>query len=107
MCERRSLRRGNVKPLNVGLIGFGTVGRGTFDVLRRNEGEIVRRAGRPIRITWIGTRTLDRARGPESRKWTTEADGDHLRPVRRRMIDRLAKAAHRKQHDRLGGADRD
>jgi len=51
-----------VKPLNVGLIGFGTVGRGTWDVLRRNEEEIVRRAGRPIRITWIGTRTLDRAR---------------------------------------------
>jgi homoserine dehydrogenase len=51
-----------VKPLHVGLIGFGTVGRGTFDVLRRNEEEITRRAGRPIRITWIGTRSLERAR---------------------------------------------
>jgi homoserine dehydrogenase len=51
-----------VKPLNVGLVGFGTVGRGTWDVLRRNEEEITRRAGRPIRITWIGTRTLERAR---------------------------------------------
>jgi homoserine dehydrogenase len=51
-----------LKPLHVGLIGFGTVGRGTWDVLRRNEEEIVRRAGRPIRITWIGTRTLARAR---------------------------------------------
>ena len=51
-----------MKPLHVGLVGFGTVGRGTWDVLRRNEEEIVRRAGRPIRITWIGTRTLDRAR---------------------------------------------
>jgi homoserine dehydrogenase len=51
-----------MKPLNVGLVGFGTVGRGTWDVLRRNEEEIVRRAGRPIRITWIGTRTLERAR---------------------------------------------
>ena len=51
-----------MKPLQVGLIGFGTVGRGTWDVLRRNEEEITRRAGRPIRITWIGTRTLDRAR---------------------------------------------
>ena len=44
------------------LVGFGTVGRGTWDVLRRNEEEITRRAGRPIRITWIGTRSLERAR---------------------------------------------
>jgi homoserine dehydrogenase len=51
-----------MKPLNVGVLGFGTVGRGTWDVLRRNEGEITRRAGRPIRINWIATRTLDRAR---------------------------------------------
>jgi homoserine dehydrogenase len=51
-----------VKPLQVGLLGFGTVGRGVWDVLARNEEEIARRAGRPIRIAWIGTRTLDRAR---------------------------------------------
>ncbi len=51
-----------MKPLQVGLLGFGTVGRGTWDVLRRNEEEIARRAGRPIRINWIATRTLDRAR---------------------------------------------
>jgi len=51
-----------MKPLQVGLVGFGTVGKGVWDVLRRNEGEIARRAGRPIRIGWIATRTLDRAR---------------------------------------------
>ncbi|HEY4136979.1 MAG TPA: homoserine dehydrogenase [Casimicrobiaceae bacterium] len=51
-----------MKPLQVGLLGMGTVGHGTWDVLRRNEEEITRRAGRPIRITWIATRTLDRAR---------------------------------------------
>ena len=51
-----------MKPLNVGLLGFGTVGKGTWDVLRRNEEEITRRAGRPIRITWIATRTIARAR---------------------------------------------
>ncbi|HSV19703.1 MAG TPA: homoserine dehydrogenase [Casimicrobiaceae bacterium] len=51
-----------MKPLQVGLLGFGTVGRGTWDVLRRNEEEITRRAGRPIRITRVATRTLDRAR---------------------------------------------
>ena len=51
-----------MKPLHVGLLGFGTVGRGTWDVLRRNQEEIQRRAGRRIEINWIATRTLDRAR---------------------------------------------
>ena len=51
-----------MKPLQVGLLGIGTVGLGTWKVLRRNEEEIARRAGRPIRITWIAERALDRAR---------------------------------------------
>ncbi|MDH5286431.1 MAG: homoserine dehydrogenase [Betaproteobacteria bacterium] len=51
-----------MKAIHVGLLGFGTVGRGTWDVLRRNQEEILRRAGRPIEINWIATRTLDRAR---------------------------------------------
>ncbi len=42
-----------MKPLQVGLLGLGTVGLGTWTVLRRNEEEIPRRAGRPMRITWI------------------------------------------------------
>ena len=50
-----------LKPLQVGLLGLGTVGCGTWTVLKRNEEEISRRAGRPIRITWIATRTLERA----------------------------------------------
>ena len=57
-----------MKPINVGLLGFGTVGRGTWDVLRRNEQEIQRRAGRPIAINWIATRTLDRARDGHARR---------------------------------------
>ena len=51
-----------MQPMRVGLLGMGTVGRGTWDVLNRNAEEIARRAGRPIRINWIGTRTLERAR---------------------------------------------
>ena len=51
-----------MKPINVGLLGIGTVGGGTFEVLARNQEEITRRAGRPIRITWIAERALDRAR---------------------------------------------
>ena len=51
-----------MKPLQVGLLGLGTVGLGTWKVLQRNEEEIARRAGRPIRITWIAERALDQAR---------------------------------------------
>ena len=51
-----------MKALQVGLLGIGTVGLGTWNVLQRNAEEIARRAGRPIRITWIAERALDRAR---------------------------------------------
>ena len=42
-----------MKPINVGLLGIGTVGGGTFTVLKRNEAEITRRAGRAIRISVV------------------------------------------------------
>ncbi|NIP74436.1 MAG: homoserine dehydrogenase [Gammaproteobacteria bacterium] len=42
-----------MKPVKVGLLGLGTVGGGTFDVLKRNAEEITRRAGRGIAITHV------------------------------------------------------
>ena len=42
-----------MKPIQVGLLGIGTVGSGTFNVLRRNQAEIMRRAGRGIEITMV------------------------------------------------------
>ncbi len=51
-----------MKPINVGLLGIGTVGGGTWTVLTRNQEEIVRRAGRSIRITFVADRDLDHAR---------------------------------------------
>ena len=51
-----------MKPINVGLLGIGTVGGGTFTVLARNEAEITRRAGRPIRITRVADKNLTLAR---------------------------------------------
>ena len=47
-------------PIRVGLLGIGTVGSGTFNVLRRNQTEITRRAGRGIEITMVAD--LDTAR---------------------------------------------
>ena len=49
-----------MKPIQVGLLGIGTVGTGTFNVLRRNQEEIRRRAGRGIEITMVAD--LDTAR---------------------------------------------
>jgi homoserine dehydrogenase len=49
-----------MKPIQVGLLGIGTVGTGTFNVLQRNQEEIRRRAGRGIRITMVAD--LDTAR---------------------------------------------
>ncbi|MDR1423350.1 MAG: homoserine dehydrogenase [Azoarcus sp.] len=51
-----------MKPINVGLLGIGTVGGGTFTVLKRNADEIARRAGREIRITTVADKNLDLAR---------------------------------------------
>jgi len=51
-----------MKPINVGLLGLGTVGGGTLTVLRRNAGEITRRAGREIRVVMAAVRQVERAR---------------------------------------------
>jgi len=51
-----------MKPIKVGLLGLGTVGAGTFNVLRRNQQEIMRRAGRAIEISMIAVRNVERAR---------------------------------------------
>jgi homoserine dehydrogenase len=48
-----------LKPVNVGLLGLGTVGGGTFNVLGRNAAEITRRAGRGIRISHAAAREYD------------------------------------------------
>ena len=50
-----------MESIKVGLLGLGTVGSGTFAVLRRNQEEIRRRAGRGIEITRIAVRNVARA----------------------------------------------
>jgi homoserine dehydrogenase len=51
-----------MKPINVGLLGIGTVGGGTWDVLSRNADEIRRRAGRAIRITHVADQDTKKAK---------------------------------------------
>ncbi len=51
-----------MKAIQVGLLGIGTVGSGTFNVLQRNQEEIKRRAGRGIEITMVADLDTQRAK---------------------------------------------
>jgi homoserine dehydrogenase len=59
VAQRRDVE---TKPIQVGLLGFGTVGSGTYKVLQRNQEEIRRRAGRGIEITMVARRQVALAR---------------------------------------------
>jgi homoserine dehydrogenase len=59
-----------IRPIRVGLLGIGTVGGGTWEVLKRNAGEIRRRAGRAISITQVADKAVSRARKiTQGRAW--------------------------------------
>jgi len=51
-----------MNPIKVGLLGIGTVGSGTFNVLQRNQEEIQRRAGRGIEIAMVADLDVTRAK---------------------------------------------
>jgi homoserine dehydrogenase len=51
-----------VEPVKIGILGLGTVGSGTVNVLMRNADEIQRRAGRGIRVVHAAARDLKRKR---------------------------------------------
>ena len=51
-----------MKPVKVGVLGLGTVGGGTVNVLKRNAAEIARRAGREIIITRASAKDLSKSR---------------------------------------------
>ncbi|ALK92415.1 MULTISPECIES: homoserine dehydrogenase [unclassified Limnohabitans] len=61
-----------MNPIQVGLMGMGTVGSGTFNVLKRNQEEIKRRAGRGIAITMVADLDVAKAQS---------LCGDHVKVV--------------------------
>lgn len=69
-----------MKPVRIGLIGLGTVGGGTVNVLRRNAEEISRRAGRGIIVTHAAARNVERAR-------TCNTDGIELTTDARKIVE--------------------
>ncbi len=72
-------------PIHVGLLGIGTVGTGTFSVLRRNQEEISRRAGRRILIKAVADKDLAKARKVVDSE--SEITDDAFALVRRPDID--------------------
>ncbi len=64
----------SLKPIRVGLLGIGTVGGGTWEVLRRNADEIQRRAGRAIKITMVADKAVAHARSIVKGKAKVVAD---------------------------------
>jgi homoserine dehydrogenase len=70
-----------VKPIQVGLLGLGTVGSGTIEVLRRNREEISRRAGRDIVIKVASARDLTKER-------SVSLEGIELVPTARQIVAR-------------------
>ncbi len=67
-----------MKPINVGLLGLGTVGAGTITVLNRNREEIARRAGREIRVTHATARDLTKPRAVSLDGITLERDANAI-----------------------------
>ena len=63
-----------MKPINVSLLGIGTVGGGTWAVLERNREEISRRAGRDIRISVVADKETAKAKKLTGGKARVTAD---------------------------------
>ncbi len=74
-----------MKPIQVGLLGIGTVGGGVFNVLDRNQEEITRRAGRGIQIHTVAD--LDTKRAEELVKGRAKVVGDAKQVVNDPEID--------------------
>ncbi|MBI2295091.1 MAG: homoserine dehydrogenase [Betaproteobacteria bacterium] len=67
-----------MKPINVGLLGIGTVGGGAFAVLSRNQEEIARRAGCAITMKMVADKELDKARRIVGKRALVTADAHEV-----------------------------
>ncbi|MFN6183946.1 MAG: homoserine dehydrogenase [Burkholderiales bacterium] len=67
-----------MKPIQVGLLGIGTVGSGVFKVLQRNQSEIMRRAGRGIEIHTVADLNVERAKALVGNSARVVADANQV-----------------------------
>ena len=63
-----------LKPVKVGVLGLGTVGSGTANILLRNADEIARRAGRGIEISIASVRNIKKQRACDTSAITLTDD---------------------------------
>ncbi len=75
VAQRRDVE---AKPIQVGLLGIGTVGSGSFKVLQRNQAEIRGRAGRGIVISMVADLDTERARALVGKDVQVVADGQAI-----------------------------
>ena len=52
-----------MKSINIGLLGFGTVGTGVVKILQQNSGVIGKRLGAKLNLKWIADLDIERDRG--------------------------------------------
>jgi homoserine dehydrogenase len=74
-----------LKQLNVGLLGIGTVGGGTYTVLTRNAEEITRRTGCKINVVQVADRNVDVAKKLTEGK--VDVTGDAFAVVNNPQVD--------------------
>ncbi len=67
-----------MNPVNVGFLGFGTVGQGAATVLVRNATEINRRTGREILVKSAAVRNTNRTLTPELSEVTLTTDAEQI-----------------------------
>ena len=67
-----------MKPVKVGVLGLGTVGSGTVNVLQRNADEISRRAGRGIEVSHATARDINKKRDCDTSTLTIVADPNEV-----------------------------
>lgn len=56
------MKQSETKVLNIGILGLGTVGGGTYNVLTRNAAEITRRCGVAIQVVQVADRNIEHAK---------------------------------------------
>ena len=67
-----------LKPLQIGLIGFGTVGRGTYELLNRNQAIVQRRLGRSMHIAMVADLDVDKVRSVVANDCHVVSDAKHI-----------------------------
>ena len=67
-----------LEPVKVGVLGLGTVGSGTANILMRNADEIARRAGRGIQITIASMCDIKKSRACDTSEITLTEDSNKV-----------------------------